>query len=303
VSHLGEVAQGTQVGRLSHQKPCGQGVRLTSNGRPLPLRRDGGGKVFRIRWSDDERPDDAFVIAVGSLKSMERRRNHAIQMAVGGHFAPYSDDATSSFAEDVAALSSENARLQKRVAQLEDSYDASRMVKRLNKMAARMNSCEPPPRPETPTKMVRLGDGVAVSQRMMDQLAAVNTSPAPYARALLRTVFTPDELRGCSLYGAKSNSHKDIAPKPGLERGRVDAVIGMLAMFSIHPQFLFNSHITVKIFLHLLSKFEMPYRVELYTVFFLAAPNFQEKGTQGNMGPGVVLVAIAATRKEVKLGN
>ncbi|CAN8026620.1 unnamed protein product [Ixodes persulcatus] len=216
-----------------------------------------GGKVFQIRWSDDERPDDAFVIAVGSLKSMEKRRNHVIQMAVGGHFAPYSDDATSSIAADVAALRAENARLLKKVTQLEDSYDASRMVKRLNKMAAR-NSCEPPPRPETPTKMVRLADGVAVSQRMMHQLESFNTSPAPYARALLRTVFTPDELQGCSLYGVRSNSHKDIAPKPALDRARVDAVIGMLAMFNIHPQLLFNAHITVKIFLHLLSKFEMP---------------------------------------------
>lgn len=194
-----------------------------------------GGKVFQIRWSDDERPDDAFVIAVGSLKSMEKRRNHVIQMAVGGHFAPYSDDATSSIAADVAALRAENARLLKKVTQLEDSYDASRMVKRLNKMAAR-NSCEPPPRPETPTKMVRLADGVAVSQRMMHQLESFNTSPAPYARALLRTVFTPDELQGCSLYGVRSNSHKDIAPKPALDRARVDAVIGhTCALFRVDP--------------------------------------------------------------------
>ncbi|CAN8016905.1 unnamed protein product, partial [Ixodes persulcatus] len=294
-SHLGKVAKGTQVGRLSHQKPCGQGVRPTSNGRPLPLGRDGG-KVFQIRWSDDERPDDAFVIAVGSLKSMEKRTNYVIQIAVGGHFAPYSDDATSSFAADVAALRSENARLQKKVTELEDSYDASRMVKRLNTMAVRMNSCEPPPRPETPTKMVRLGDGVAASQRMIDQLASFNTSPAPHARALLRTVFTPDELQGCSLYSVKSNSHKDVAPKPALQRGRVDAVIGMLAMFNIYPQLLFNSHIAVKICLHLLSKFEMPHRV----IFFFSCTKFSK---ERDLSLGAVLAAMAASRKQVKLVN
>ncbi|CAN7987739.1 unnamed protein product [Ixodes pacificus] len=157
----------------------------------------GGGKVFQIRWSDDKRPDDAFVIAVGSLKSMEKRRNHVIQMAVGGHFAPCSDDATSSFAADVAALRSENARLQKKVTQLEDSYDASRMVKRFDKMAARMNSCEPPPRPETPTKMVRLGDGTAVSQRMMDQLASFNTSPSlPVCKGPPAHCFHPRRASG-----------------------------------------------------------------------------------------------------------
>ncbi|KAH6919483.1 hypothetical protein HPB50_029529 [Hyalomma asiaticum] len=52
--------------------------------------------------------------------------------------------------------------------------------------------------------------------------------PQPkFTRGLLKHLFTEDELRGKSLYGKVSNSHKDLPAKEGLDPVRLEAVTGM----------------------------------------------------------------------------
>lgn len=42
----------------------------------------------------------------------------------------------------------------------------------------------------------------------------------------MRTLFTVDEMRGRSLFGKKSNAHKDVLAKQALDPVRVDAILG-----------------------------------------------------------------------------
>lgn len=68
-----------------------------------------------------------------------------------------------------------------------------------------------------------------VPKTMMDKWRAMCPTPPRFARALLRTVFTAEELKGSSLHGQPSNLRPGVAPKPALDKKRVDAVISRWA--------------------------------------------------------------------------
>ncbi|XP_064464856.1 uncharacterized protein LOC135376182 [Ornithodoros turicata] len=99
------------------------------------------------------------------------------------------------------------------------------MVKRLQKMLENKDKVVNEAILET-TK-VDIGSGVIVEKVILERLErACQCSPGKFARSLLRHVFTEDELRGKTLFGTKSNLHKDRPAKGALDPIRTNAVIG-----------------------------------------------------------------------------
>lgn len=78
---------------------------------------------------------------------------------------------------------------------------------------------------------VDIGSNVLVDQYLLRQLELTESAPGPFSRGLLCIVFTKEERAGKSLFGKKSNSHKNDPVKPGLDPVRVQAVIGKCATF------------------------------------------------------------------------
>ncbi|XP_049527555.1 piggyBac transposable element-derived protein 2-like [Dermacentor silvarum] len=73
---------------------------------------------------------------------------------------------------------------------------------------------------------VDIGGGVTVEKGTLEKLSrACESGPGKFARALLRIVFTEDELRGRTLLGGRSNLHIDQPLKEALDPVRVQAVI------------------------------------------------------------------------------
>lgn len=74
---------------------------------------------------------------------------------------------------------------------------------------------------------MNIGSGVLVDRSTLQRLhGACNNNPSRFARSLVRTLFTVDEMRGRSLFGKKSNAHKDALAKQALDPVRVDAILG-----------------------------------------------------------------------------
>ncbi|KAM7282844.1 hypothetical protein ISCGN_000073 [Ixodes scapularis] len=78
-------------------------------------------------------------------------------------------------------------------------------------------------------KTVDIGSNVLVDQYLLRQLELTESAPGPFSRGLLCIVFTKEERAGKSLFGKKSNSHKNDPVKPGLDPVRVQAVIALQA--------------------------------------------------------------------------
>ncbi|KAL1472813.1 hypothetical protein MTO96_039083, partial [Rhipicephalus appendiculatus] len=78
------------------------------------------------------------------------------------------------------------------------NIDASKMVKRLKRMSQNKEQAV------VPCTKVDIGGGVLVEDQVVAQLTAgCNAGPAKLARALLRYVFSEQELAGRSLFGGK----------------------------------------------------------------------------------------------------
>ncbi|XP_077526777.1 uncharacterized protein LOC144138390 [Haemaphysalis longicornis] len=74
---------------------------------------------------------------------------------------------------------------------------------------------------------VDIGGGVLIEKGYLDQLVhACASGPGKFARALLRHVFTPEELKGKTFFGGKGKAQGDAPTKPGLDQVRVKAVVG-----------------------------------------------------------------------------
>ncbi|XP_077498125.1 uncharacterized protein LOC144116297 [Amblyomma americanum] len=100
----------------------------------------------------------------------------------------------------------------------------AKMVKRLERM---LESKKEPDQPVVPCAKVDIGNGVLVDRTILQMLERqCQSSPGKFARALLRNVFTEEELRGKSLYGMKNNVQKGLPVKEALDPVRLSAVIG-----------------------------------------------------------------------------
>ncbi|XP_064477720.1 uncharacterized protein LOC135391397 [Ornithodoros turicata] len=73
---------------------------------------------------------------------------------------------------------------------------------------------------------VDIGNGVLVGSHHLTYLKSRYAGQATkFARALLRALFTPEELKGKSLFGMRCNAYKDKEVKDALDRSRVTALI------------------------------------------------------------------------------
>ncbi|KAH6933489.1 hypothetical protein HPB50_015576 [Hyalomma asiaticum] len=74
---------------------------------------------------------------------------------------------------------------------------------------------------------VDIGGGVVLEQTVLARLHSHCHNLRTKSARLVKYLFTEDELRGKSLYGKVSNSHKDLPAKEGFDPVRLEAVIGM----------------------------------------------------------------------------
>ncbi|KAH7953628.1 hypothetical protein HPB49_010738 [Dermacentor silvarum] len=76
---------------------------------------------------------------------------------------------------------------------------------------------------------VDLGEGVLLDDATLTRLRRdAKNSAARFARGLLKVLFTADELENKSLFGRRSNAHKDAAQKEALDPRRVNAILNTL---------------------------------------------------------------------------
>ncbi|XP_075534313.1 uncharacterized protein LOC142568128 [Dermacentor variabilis] len=101
------------------------------------------------------------------------------------------------------------------------------MVKRLKHLVEKAAGAE---EKSISSRKVDIGDGVLVEEGTLARIKNdSNGSACRYARGLLRATFAPEELINKSLFGKRSNAHKDFVAKEGLDPRRVNAVLGMYA--------------------------------------------------------------------------
>ncbi|KAL1481089.1 hypothetical protein MTO96_050474 [Rhipicephalus appendiculatus] len=75
-------------------------------------------------------------------------------------------------------------------------------------------------------KKVDIGDGVLLDKKLLDRISlSTPTQPSKFARALLRAVFTAEELENSSLKGKACPANKDDPLKKALDKRRLDAVV------------------------------------------------------------------------------
>ncbi|KAL1469417.1 hypothetical protein MTO96_041058 [Rhipicephalus appendiculatus] len=100
--------------------------------------------------------------------------------------------------------------------------DAAKMVKRLRKIINKVERTSE--NSETPAQ-VDIGNGILVPEVMIHKWKAMCPSAPRFGRALLRYLFSEEELRGASLYGRPCNARPGQPPKRALDRSKVDAII------------------------------------------------------------------------------
>ncbi|XP_054921254.1 uncharacterized protein [Dermacentor andersoni] len=92
-------------------------------------------------------------------------------------------------------------------------------------------------RPNVRSIMVDIGNGVLVKEKQLSKLFNPHMSATKFGRCLLRTVFTPDELKGKCLMGRNKKGDKEP-----LDPIRVNAVIGYTcSKFPVNKHFLISS--------------------------------------------------------------
>ncbi|XP_049511246.1 uncharacterized protein LOC125939828 [Dermacentor silvarum] len=124
----------------------------------------------------------------------------------------------------VSQLKKQKADLELGLAKSRDCLDASKMVKRLKHMLEKASVTESV---SVSSRKVDIGDGVLVEEGTLARLKKDSSNSAcRFAMGLLRAVFTPEELINKSLFGKKSNAHKENVVKEALDPRRVNAVLG-----------------------------------------------------------------------------
>ncbi|KAL1454767.1 hypothetical protein MTO96_043670, partial [Rhipicephalus appendiculatus] len=92
------------------------------------------------------------------------------------------------------------------------------MVKRLKRMLERADT-EPQSVAVVIAPKVDIGDGDLVDAGTLSRLLRdAKDSGSRLARGLLKVLFAPEELEGKSIYGRKSNAHKNFATEGGTRR-------------------------------------------------------------------------------------
>ncbi|XP_077561141.1 uncharacterized protein LOC144175944 [Haemaphysalis longicornis] len=198
------------------------------------------GTVQDVSWKDGEQPARARILNFGKPAVLERKRAKlaAANAATSAEAMPSEqmeekEGPCCACSSLVTQLEEENKQLQVEVAKLKRAQDAadnvaetSKVLKRAHKVLGRIEGKKPED-VVIPCPKVDIGGGVIIEQAYLDQLLhACASGPGKFARALLRHVFSPEELRGKTLFGGKGKAQGDTTTKPGLDPVRVKAVVG-----------------------------------------------------------------------------
>ncbi|KAH6942789.1 hypothetical protein HPB50_010545 [Hyalomma asiaticum] len=190
-----------------------------------------------IKWDTNEPPSPARILGVGSAGSMERKPSREEARMNGpcgkngaekvGHSEK--DGEIQSLKRTVEELTGELHETKEQLRQLQECLDASRMVKRLKHILDKAGA-DPQPGAVVAASKVDLGNRVLVDEGTLSRLRQDSKGSASrFARSLLKTLFSPDELENKPLFGQHSNSHKDAAQKEALDSRRVNAILGYTA--------------------------------------------------------------------------
>ncbi|KAK8775516.1 hypothetical protein V5799_031138 [Amblyomma americanum] len=102
------------------------------------------------------------------------------------------------------------------------------MLKRLQRAVNQLTSAAEGAKPSEPERNMHrdIGGGVMVSEATLTRLEeSYRDAPCKFARALIRVVFSDEELLNKTLFGRQANSHKENPVKPALDQKRVSAVL------------------------------------------------------------------------------
>ncbi|XP_065307913.2 BEN domain-containing protein 5-like [Dermacentor albipictus] len=203
-----------------------------------------------VLWADNKYAP-AYVLAMGSQVAMERRRTRLVagqlpQSSLAGRKRKCScglEDEVDCLKEELEisrakvqeladkldVASAKASRLKAKYADAKQLLDLEKMAKNLKKatqeLTGAMSVASSAPA-TLPVCKLDIGDGVLVEKQLVDRISlSAKHQPSKFARALLRVVFSPEELENSSLYGKVCRANKDAAPKKALDQKRVEAVV------------------------------------------------------------------------------
>ncbi|XP_077564671.1 uncharacterized protein LOC144180159 [Haemaphysalis longicornis] len=199
------------------------------------------GTKVTVKWADDKEPAPAILVESGKQSTLEKKRAKLVEDAglldfqgANGRRPQLDDECTScslnaaELAElraKIANLEEENAVLRRQLEAVDNYRESYRMLKKASKLAKKL---EDEPARVAATPMVDLGHGVLASEVVVKALRnSCAGNATKFARALLKNLFTKEELKGKSLFGKQCNARKDLLPKTALDSARVQAVIGL----------------------------------------------------------------------------
>ncbi|XP_077551331.1 uncharacterized protein LOC144165053 [Haemaphysalis longicornis] len=158
---------------------------------------------------------------------MEKKRNRVAATAPSSSSSSHDGMEMCTCAEkdaEIASLKEKVASLEADLVTARECLDSARMVKRLKRMLASAEAAPAPP--VVAAEQVDIGNGVQVDAGTLARIKADSKGSAcRFARSMVRLLFTPEELVGRSLYGRKSNSHKEAAVKDAIDPVRWNAIL------------------------------------------------------------------------------
>ncbi|XP_075527122.1 uncharacterized protein LOC142559409 [Dermacentor variabilis] len=179
-----------------------------------------------------------FAMQIGSPQALEEKRSRLVANAgaligttEGDEYKAH-NAACGTCGDRLRQLEMENEALRAEVEslkRLQEGHDyvteAGKMVKRLKKMLQKAET--KPEEPVIACTKVEISSGTLVDETIINQLCrACDSGPRKFARALMRHVFSEEELWGKSLFGGKSCVRGETRQKEALDPVRVEAVIG-----------------------------------------------------------------------------
>ncbi|XP_037521333.2 uncharacterized protein LOC119398569 [Rhipicephalus sanguineus] len=204
-------------------------------------------QTVQVLWQDDEYAA-AYILGIGSQVAMERKRT---RLVLGRASQSSPQDRSCGMQEELAMVKQELEESRARVGELaveldnerakrtkiRDKYneakellDIKKMAKNLRKatsqLADAVSSVASPAPVTVPAAQVDIGDGVLLDKKLLERISlSTPTQPSKFARALLRAVFTVEELENSSLKGKVCPANNDAPPKKALDKRSLDAVV------------------------------------------------------------------------------
>ncbi|KAH7978033.1 hypothetical protein HPB49_004296 [Dermacentor silvarum] len=199
------------------------GLRLLSDINAIEKLR---GSVVAVNWKEGEPTADAELLDFGLEKSMECRRTKLVRMA-------QSATGSAEDVEEVPEVPLEKTSRQELSSVLVSFFLFPKLELSVlalphnesNNLRMRPGSYESGQQMPK-TSLVNIGGGVLVETTLLERLHSHCQGPTKFARHLLRSIFTVEEMRGKSLFGKGSNANKNAIVKEALDPVRVNAVIG-----------------------------------------------------------------------------